>query len=273
MKKIILLSCVSKKRSRECKARELYISPLFRKSLSYAQLLQPDAIYILSAEHGLLELDAIVRPYDKTLNDMRIERRREWAANVITQLDSVSDLQRDHFIILAGRRYVEFLIPHLGHTENPLARLGITVFLGVRVMSICREFHAIVSLEPRLNFPFDRSHIPKNGVYVLFERGEYGHAGDRIVRVGSHTGNRQLPPRLQQHFLKENKDRSIFRKNIGRALLCREEDSFITQWELDLTSRASREKYLSIVDSLKLKMTEDAVSDYIRQNLVLSSFR
>ena len=40
---------------------------------------------------------------------------------------------------------------------------------------------------------------------------------DRIVRIGTHTGENQLRSRLMQHFVKENKNRSIFRKNIGRC--------------------------------------------------------
>jgi hypothetical protein len=63
-----------------------------------------------------------------------------------------------------------------------------------------------------------------NGIYVLFERGEECHDGGRIVRVGTHTGDGQLRSRMLQHFVNENKDRSIFRKNIGRALLNRDRD-------------------------------------------------
>jgi len=50
MKRIVLISCVSQKRSCRSKAKDLYISALFKKNLAYAQRLNPDAIYILSAE-------------------------------------------------------------------------------------------------------------------------------------------------------------------------------------------------------------------------------
>lgn len=79
----------------------------------------------------------------------------------------------------------------------------------------------------------------KNGVYILFEKNEFGHNGDRIVRIGSHTGNDNLVKRLEEHFLKENKDRSIFRKNIGRALLNKNSDSYLDIWDIDLTSKKS----------------------------------
>ena len=64
MKKIVLISCVSKKLPHPASAQDLYVSPLFRLNLQYARKLQPDAIYILSAKHGLLDLDTEVEPYD-----------------------------------------------------------------------------------------------------------------------------------------------------------------------------------------------------------------
>jgi hypothetical protein len=99
----------------------------------------------------------------------------------------------------------------------------------------------------------------------LFEKGETAHGGDRIVRVGTHTGQGQLPSRLRQHFLNENKDRSIFRKNIGRCLLSRDSDPFLEHWEMDLTTRAAKDKYRNLIDADKLKMVESRISEYIRQ--------
>lgn len=50
MKKIVLLSCVKDKRNQRAKAGDMYISPLFTKSLNYAkQKLRPDKVFILSA--------------------------------------------------------------------------------------------------------------------------------------------------------------------------------------------------------------------------------
>lgn len=130
----------------------------------------------------------------------------------------------------------------------------------------CEELHLICSQLPKFRFPFERSSIPRNGIYILFERGETGHNCERIVRVGTHTGRNQLPSRLQQHFLKENKDRSIFRKNIGRAILARDNDPFTTAWEHDLTSRSAKTMYSNTLDFVKLKEVESAVSAYIQEN-------
>ncbi|MBW8038880.1 MAG: hypothetical protein FVQ85_02645 [Planctomycetes bacterium] len=132
-------------------------------------------------------------------------------------------------------------------------------------MNICTEIHKIFNCMERFSSSFDKEKIPYNGIYVLFEKHEYGHGLDRIVRVGTHTGEKQLSSRLQQHFLKENKDRSIFRKNVGRAILNRDNNPFLQQWELDLTSRKNREKYSSQVDFSKQKQVEKQVSGYIQK--------
>ena len=83
---------------------------------------------------------------------------------------------------------------------------------------------------------------------------------DRVVRVGTHTGANQLPSRLAQHFLKPNKDRSIFRKNIGRALLNRAHDPFLEQWEIDLTPSGAKQRYWDVIDFARLKVVEADVS-------------
>ena len=130
----------------------------------------------------------------------------------------------------------------------------------------CNKLHQLVNNSKRLKFPFKEEDIPLNGIYILFERDESAHGGDRIVRIGSHTGINQLRPRLKQHFVNENKDRSIFRKNIGRALLNKSKDSFLEQWELDLTSKKSKEKNLHLVDLNKQKEVEKKVTEYIQNN-------
>ena len=75
---------------------------------------------------------------------------------------------------------------------------------------ICEKLHNIFNGLERHKFPFERSLIPKNGIYILFEKGERAHSNcDRIVRIGTHAGQNNLPKRLTEHFLVENKDRSI----------------------------------------------------------------
>jgi len=134
----------------------------------------------------------------------------------------------------------------------------------------CDYLHKICNKAKRYSFPFIDSEIPLNGIYILFEKREYGHNLDRIVRIGTHTGKNQLPSRIHQHFLNENKDRSIFRKNIGRALLNKNNDSYLKIWEYDLTTKANREKYLESVDLSKQIQIEKEISNYIQSNFSFS---
>lgn len=138
----------------------------------------------------------------------------------------------------------------------------------------CKNLHAWARLLPRHTFPFDPKQIPLNGLYVLFEKDEQAHGGpstrlgvnDRIVRAGTHTGEGQLPSRLRQHFLVENKDRSIFRKNIGRALLARAHDPYLAVWEVDFTPAAARLQHGSKRDPAKQAEIEKEVTDYMQSN-------
>ena len=123
--KIVLISCVSKKTSYKTKAKDLYISLLFKLSLKYAKSLRPDKIFILSAEHGLLDLETEVEPYDKTLNLMPLKDIKRWADNVINQLNKVTNLEKDEIVFLAGENYRKYLIPYISNYKIPLKGLSI----------------------------------------------------------------------------------------------------------------------------------------------------
>jgi hypothetical protein len=137
------------------------------------------------------------------------------------------------------------------------------------------ELHQLFNKQKRFWFPFDKfiNEIPQNGIYIIFEKGEKYKDFDRIVRVGTHTGINQLRSRLNQHFVKENKNRSIFRKNIGRCLLNREKNAYITLWELDTTSRIDKAKNLKLLDLTFEREIEKKISHYIQSNLSFCVFQ
>lgn len=141
--------------------------------------------------------------------------------------------------------------------------------------SIASRLHILFNEQKRFSFPFKQqiSEIPENGIYIIFENGEKFGNLDRIVRIGTHTGERQLRSRLNQHFIKENKNRSIFRKNIGRCILNKNKSSYLPLWELDTTSRADKEKNLKLLDLDFEKKIEKKISDYIQTNLTFCIFQ
>jgi len=141
--------------------------------------------------------------------------------------------------------------------------------------SIASRLHILFNEQKRFSFPFKQqiNEIPENGIYIVFENGEKFGNLDRIVRIGTHTGERQLRSRLNQHFIKENKNRSIFRKNIGRCILNKNRSSYLPLWELDTTSRADKEKNLKLLDLDFEKKIEKKISDYIQTNLTFCIFQ
>ena len=125
MQKIVLVSCTKKKLPHGAPAELLYSpSARFRYSLAYARSLQPDAIYILSAKHGLVSLDQHLEPYEQTLKRANRAERSKWGRQVLSQLARVCHPTEDRFVILAGKDYYETLLPSLPNCELPLMGLG-----------------------------------------------------------------------------------------------------------------------------------------------------
>lgn len=124
-------------RKNKTKARDLYQGPLFTKSLAYAKSLKPDKIFILSALHHLLDLDTEIEPYDVTLSYISPAKKidkpnlkvltssevKMWGEKVINQLNKVSNLKKDTFIILAGQSYIKPIQNELSNIEQPLKGL------------------------------------------------------------------------------------------------------------------------------------------------------
>ena len=131
---------------------------------------------------------------------------------------------------------------------------------------ICHKIHQWFSEMKKYSYPFNEQEIPKNGIYILFEKGELAHSINRIVRIGTHTRKNNLMSRLKEHFVNENKDKSIFRKNIGRALLNKDKDPFIEQWNKKALPPDS-------VDFIKQKEIEKRVTKYIRSNISFVVFQ
>lgn len=125
MPKVVLISCVSKKLPYKAKAKDLYVSTLFKYNLKCAKSLNPDKIFVLSAKYGLVYLEREIEPYDKTLNKMSSKEIRKWADCVIAQIKKEADPKEDEFIFLAGEKYRKYLLPHISNYQIPLEGLKI----------------------------------------------------------------------------------------------------------------------------------------------------
>ncbi|HWP31761.1 MAG TPA: hypothetical protein VNK96_08600 [Fimbriimonadales bacterium] len=125
MGKIVLISCASKKLQRKAKAKDLYISPLFKMNLAFAYSLQPNKIYILSAKHGLVDLEQEIEPYEQTLNEMSVQEIKTWTEKVKRQMKGRIDFENDEVVFLAGEKYRKYLLPSFRKARVPLKGLRI----------------------------------------------------------------------------------------------------------------------------------------------------
>ena len=290
---IALLSCTKSKKPYRCKAKEMYSeSRWFPKAYEYVMKLGADKVFVLSALYGLVPEDKEIDYYEKTLNDCTDNERIEWSQRVLSGLKSEADLERDSFVIIAGKKYYEYLVPHMKNVVLPLKGKGIYYWestLNRLLMSTqlknsgelktanetitkegpgnySFELHKLMNTLPRIRYPFDFTKLSNNGIYIMFEEGEkYGEI-DRIVRVGTHDSPDRLRGRLRDHYINENKDGSIFRKNIGRAILNKNHDPYLKIWECDL-SRTNNQEILQQANLSYQYEIERAVSSYIRNSI------
>ncbi len=133
---------------------------------------------------------------------------------------------------------------------------------------VCLGLHAFCCSLPRCDVA-DIARIDcKNGIYILFEKGEVYHSFDRIVRVGTHRRQGRLKRRLADHFLSENKDRSIFRKNIGKTMLNENGDPYLQVWSMGRCGKDDSRFNAEFQKELEMQITA-----YLRENITISCVR
>lgn len=140
--------------------------------------------------------------------------------------------------------------------------------------NLTNSLHILFNNLVRYSYPYEEmlSSIPINGVYILFEKGERYNEFDRIVQVGIGREDGNLQNRLNEHFIKKNKNRSIFRKNIGRTFLNEEDNPYLKCWNVDSTSRKNKEKYSKCLNLNFEAELEDRITEYIQSNITFCVF-
>lgn len=155
----------------------------------------------------------------------------------------------------------------------------------------CKWLHVKIEQLPTVRYPFNLQILPNNGIYFFYEDGENSNhseglreEGDtadnfkpRVIRIGTHTGEGMFRSRIAEHFLLNKSkmnftianskplDRSIFRKNLGRALLNKENDYYKEIWEIDFTNRENRINRGIIRNIEKEKQIESEITNLIRE--------
>lgn len=139
-----LVGCGKVKRATKAKARALYTSPAFRMALQIAEH-RCDETLILSAEHGVVELDQEIEPYDKTLAKMPKPERQAWIAKVQASLKRRFEARRVRYLVLAGAAYAAAVTGIGSDVEEPMRGMG----TGQRMAWLSQQTRAIA---PALNF-------------------------------------------------------------------------------------------------------------------------
>jgi hypothetical protein len=103
-----LISCSKSKGGHRDLARNMYVSPLYRKSMMVAEGWGV-SFSILSAKHGLLNPNETIEPYDLTLKGASKQFKSDWAKRVDEQIRASID-QRKRLIMLAGDDYYAPLV-------------------------------------------------------------------------------------------------------------------------------------------------------------------
>lgn len=152
MGKNVFLSCVSEKADHKCKAEELYLSPLFQKSLAYARTLNPDNIYILSAKYYVVDLDEEISPYDVTLKDMNADQKREWVDNVLKKCEEKGINRDDETVFLAGHAYLDYLLEYFSNYTVPYQDAGLE---GIGYILQWLDQQIGVELASQIDFKFN----------------------------------------------------------------------------------------------------------------------
>lgn len=102
------MACCSGKTDHPCRASDLYISPLFKKSRKWAEA-QPDSQwFILSAKHGLGGYQAVLEPYDDTLVGKSKKDKMLWSFEVWKRLRPLIP-RGGEVVWLAGKEYSRYL--------------------------------------------------------------------------------------------------------------------------------------------------------------------
>ncbi len=132
LRDVVLVACAKQKRSSPAPARDLYVSPWFRKARAWAER-SGHPWFIVSALHGLLAPEQVTAPYERVLSEYDKAGRLRWASGVAGQLLPRLVATGATVTLLAGSLYAVPLIQVMGDRVKflrPMQGLGIGRQLG-----------------------------------------------------------------------------------------------------------------------------------------------
>lgn len=95
---VCLVACSGTKLESRSPSWKLYDSTLFEKSFAAAMVV--GVPYIMSAKHGIVDVDERLDDYNETLKDYTVEEKREW-------VESLEIPSAETLVLFGGRDYVK----------------------------------------------------------------------------------------------------------------------------------------------------------------------
>ncbi|MGW7244545.1 DUF6884 domain-containing protein [Streptomyces sp. NPDC054804] len=114
---LVVIPCGSRKLGSPARAADIYLGSYHRACRKAADALQPDRLLILSARHGLLDLDDVIEPYD-TPHGATDAITSEVLLEQATMRDIV---HLDPVVALGGARHIGLVRSVWPHLRTPLA--------------------------------------------------------------------------------------------------------------------------------------------------------
>ena len=139
MRRIALISCSAEKASsvNPLPARQLYRSPLFRKSVAWVEQ-QGLEWFVISARYGLIPAAMVLMPDDHTMRNKSPDERAAWEQQIAEQIDAYcADDKRVEIVLLAGEAYAGWIpkVQAFASVEQPLKGMQI----GQRLQFLTNE--------------------------------------------------------------------------------------------------------------------------------------
>lgn len=300
----VITACGNKKESIPMPAWKIYKSSRIK---AVHKRKKDEDMYILSAEHGLLPSEKIIKPYNRLMDEKRVKELVPKIETIIKKYDKIiyfkagaRKLYEDCLNVACKKTGVEIesfgfgFMGGINELENRIdsskGRKSNKITKKITIKEnnennlktdSCEWLHNLLEELPLVRYPFDIEKLPENGVYFFYEKGEKnGHNSKnkpRIVRVGTHReGN--FKARMKDHFIFNNAkmnfnqnqspphDRSIFRTNLGRAILNKRNKEYLKIWNTDYTTKKNR-KELSHLRNIEFeKEIETEITKILHEN-------
>ncbi|GAA5020548.1 hypothetical protein GCM10023335_50400 [Streptomyces siamensis] len=114
---LVVIPCGSRKLGRRARAADMYVGSYHRACRRTADALRPDRLLILSARHGLLDLDDVIEPYDTPHGSADAVT----AQVLLEQATLRAVVLVDPVVALGGARHVDLVRTVWPHARTPLA--------------------------------------------------------------------------------------------------------------------------------------------------------